>query len=155
MAMSDASWSMPLGPLWFILLFAGMWLLITGLLSRVSGWSSLAAQFRATQPTGGENFGFVSGSMGKKGFPVGYRNCLSVSVSERGFGLAMLFLFRFRSPPLFIPWSQVESVGEKKLLFVRHVVVCLRDQWPAISLQGAAGKRVQEVYAKLPSNRVL
>jgi hypothetical protein len=153
--MSAASWSMQLGPLWFILLFAGMWLLITGVLSRVSGWASLAAQFRATQPASGENFRFVSGAVGKKGFPVGYRNCLSVSVGERGFGLAMLFLFRFQSPALFIPWSQVESIAEKKIFFVRYVVVCLRNQWPAISLQGPAGKRVQEVYAKLPSNRVL
>ncbi len=153
--MSEASWSMHLGPLWFILFFAGMWLLVTGVLSRASGWTSLAAQFRATQPASGENFRFVSGSVGKKGFPVSYRNCLSVSIGERGFGLAMLFLFRFQSPALFIPWSQVESVTEKKFFFVRYVVICLRDQWPAISLQGAAGRRVREVYAKLSSSRVL
>jgi hypothetical protein len=152
--MSEASWPL-LAPLWFVLLFAVMWLVITGVLSRVSGWASLAAQFRATQPTGGENFRFVSGSMGKKGFPVGYRNCLSVSVGERGLGLTMLFLFRLGSPPLFIPWSDVESVEEKKVFFVRCVVVCLRNQWPAISLQGSAGKRVQEIYARLPSSRVL
>jgi hypothetical protein len=142
---------MQLGPLWFVLLFAGMWLFITAVLSRASGWASLAAQFRATQPAGGENFRFVSGSVGKKGFPVSYRNCLSVSVSERGFGLAMLFFFRFQSPALFIPWSHVESIVEKKLFFVRYVVVCLRNQWPVISLQGPAGKRVQEVYAKRTS----
>jgi hypothetical protein len=150
--LSDAPWSVQLAPLWFMLLFAGMWLVITGVLSRVSGWTSLATQFRATQPTSGEKFRFVSGSVGKKGFPVGYRNCLFVSVGERGLGLAILFLFRFQSPSLFIPWSQVESVAEKKIFFARYVVICLRNQWPAISLRGPAGERVKEVYARLPSS---
>ena len=135
-------------------MFAGMWLLVTGVLSRIGGWASLATRFRGTPPVGGENFRFVSGSVGKKGLPVSYRNCLFVHVGERGFGLALLFLFRFQSPPLFIPWSQVESVAEKKILFARYVVICLRNQWPAISLRGPAGKRIQEVYEALPSSRV-
>jgi hypothetical protein len=155
MALSEPAWWVPLAPLSFLLMFAGMWLLVTGVLSRVSGWASLASQFRGSQPIRGENFRFVSGSMGKKGLPVSYRNCLLVHVGERGFGLALLFLFRFQSPPLFIPWSQVESVAEKKVLFASYVVVRLRNQWPAISLRGPAGKRIQEVYAMLPSSRVL
>ena len=155
MALSEAAWWVQLAPLWFLLLFVAMWLLVTGVLSRIGGWASLATHFRATQPTSGENFRFVSGSVGKKGLPVSYRNCLSVHVGERGFGLALLFLFRFQSPPLFIPWSQVESVAEKKVFFARYVVICLRNQWPAISLRGPAGRRIQEVYEMLPSRRVL
>jgi hypothetical protein len=154
MAMREAAWSVQLAPLWFLLVFVGMWLLVTGVLSRVGGWASLAAEFRATEPISGENFRYVSGSVGRKVLPVSYRNCLSVHVDERGFGLALLFLFRFQSPPLFIPWSQVESVAEKKVFFARYVVICLRNQWPAISLRGPAGRRIQEVYAGLPSSRV-
>jgi hypothetical protein len=153
--MSTNPWPAELAPLWFLLLFPGVWLVVTGVLSRVSGWSSLATQFRATKPNEGESFRFVSGSVGKKGFPVGYRNCLVVSADESGFGLAVLFLFRFQSPPLFIPWSHVASVEEEKVFLVRSVVIRLRNQWPVISLQGPAGKRVKEVYAGLPSSRVL
>jgi hypothetical protein len=153
--MSEATSLAQLAPFWFLLFFVGMWLLVTGVLSRVSGWASLATEFRVTQPISGENFRFVSGSVGKKGFPVSYRNCMSVSVGERGLGLSLLFLFRFQSPPLFIPWSQVESVAEKKVFFARYVVICPRNQWPAISLRGPAGRRIQEVYAALPSSRVL
>ncbi len=148
-------WSALQSPLWFVLLFVVMWFLITGGLAHVSGWASLATHFRATSLASGKSFRFVSGAVGKKGFPVGYRNCLSVCIGESGFGLEVLFPFRFQSPPLFIPWSQVESVGERKLFFVRYVVVSLRNQWPAISLQGEASKLVQEVFAKLPSRRGL
>jgi hypothetical protein len=153
--MSAVPWSAEFAPLWFLVLFPGLWLVVTGVLSRVGGWASLATQFRATQPTSGESFRSVSGSVGKKGLPIGYRNCLLVSVGERGFSLAVLFLFRFQSPPLFIPWSQVESVEEAKVFFVRCVVIRLRNQWPVISLQGPAGKRVKEIYAGLPSSRRL
>jgi hypothetical protein len=143
-----------LAPLWSVLSFIGLWLLVTGLLSRVGGWASLATRFRAPWPAGGDNFRFVSGSVGKPALPVGYRNCLSVHVDDRGFGLALLFLFRFQCPPLFIPWSQVESVTEREVFFARCVVVRLRDQWPAISLRGPAGRRLQAVHAALLSGRV-
>jgi hypothetical protein len=45
-------------PQWFLLLFAVMWIGMTGLLSRVGGWSSLAAHFGAAQPANGERFPF-------------------------------------------------------------------------------------------------
>jgi hypothetical protein len=153
MSMSGIPWSVELAPLWFLISFPALWLVVTGVLSRVGGWATLGTQFRATQPPSGDRFRFVSGSIGKKGFPVGYRNCLLVSVGEQGLSLAVLFLFRFQSPPLFIPWSQVVSVQESKVLFVRSIVIRLRNQWPVISLQGPAGKRVKEVYAGLPSSR--
>lgn len=153
--MSGILSTVELAPLWFLVSFPVIWLIVTGVLSRVGGWAALGTQFPATQPTNGERFRFVSGSVGKKGFPVGYRNCLLVTVGEQGFNLEVLFLFRFQSPPLFIPWSQVASVEESKVLFVRSVVIRLRNQWPVISLQGPAGKRVKEVYAGLLANRVL
>jgi hypothetical protein len=142
-------------PQWFLPLFVIMWLVITGVLSRLGGWASLATQFRSSQPADGERFRFVSGSMGKRAFPVSYGGCLFVVVSQRGFALSILFPFRFQSPPLFIPWAQVESVEEKRLLFVSYVVVRLREQWPLISLRGRAGRRIKEVYESLPSTRAL
>jgi hypothetical protein len=140
---------------WFLPLFVLMWLVITGGLARLGGWSSLATQFRASRPASGEWFRFVSGSMGKSAFPVSYGGCLFVCVSEAGIALSILFLFRLLSPPLFIPWSQVASVEKKRLLFVRYVVIRLRNQWPVISIRGPAGQRIEEVFARVLPRRVL
>jgi len=153
--MGEAATSGPIEPLWFLLLFAVGWLVISGLLARVGGWASLATQFRSVEPASGERFRFVSGSMGKGTFPVSYGGCLFFVVSQRGFELSVLFPFRFQSPSLFIPWSQVESVGERRLMFVRYIVIRLRNQWPLISVRGPAGRRIREVYESLPPKRVL
>jgi hypothetical protein len=139
-------------PQWFFPLFVLMWLGITALLSRVSGWSSLAERFRALEPASGESFHFVSGSMGGS-LPVNYRSCLSVAVSDRGFHLSMLFLFRLGSPPLFIAWADVESIEEKRFMFMRSVVIRVRNQWPTIAIRGGAGDRIKAAYAVVQPRR--
>jgi hypothetical protein len=138
-------------PQWFFPLFAVMWFGISALLSRIGGWSSLAAHFRAAQPATGEHFRFVSGSMGEKFFPVSYGGCLFVAINDNGLHLSILFLFRFQSPPLFIPWSQVESVEQKRLLFLSYTVIRVRDQWPTISIRGRAGHCIKDAYAAASS----
>ena len=50
----------------------------------------------------------------------GYGNCLTVGASPDGFYLAISPLFRFRHPPLLIPWTEVE-ITRRKLLFFRYV----------------------------------
>ena len=135
-------------PQWFLLLFVVMWFGVTALLSRLGGWSSLAEQLRATQPESGDSFRFASGSVGAKVFPVNYGSCLFITVNDSGFHISVLFLFRFQSPPLFIPWSQVESVEEKKLLFMHRVVIRVRNQWPVISVWGRAGQSIRDAYAR-------
>jgi hypothetical protein len=84
---------------------------------------------------------------------VNYNACLSVVVGNGGFGLSLFLPFRFQSPPLFIPWSQVESVEWKKVFFLRYVVVRVRNQWPLIAIRGKAGERIAETFACLPPNR--
>ena len=99
-----------LEPQWFFPFFALFWFTVTALLAILSGWRSLATYFRTEAPVEGEQFRFVSGSMGARFFPVSYRNCLFVTVNETGFGLSILALLRLLSPPLFIPWEAVASV---------------------------------------------
>lgn len=103
-----------LQPQWFFPLFALMWVAISFLLSQTSGWSKLAAQFKSKQVAEGEQFRFVSGSMGIRPFPVSYGGCLFLTVNEVGFRLSLLFPFRLFCPPLFIPWKAVESVEQKR-----------------------------------------
>lgn len=133
-------------PQWFFPTFALMWIGISALLSKVGGWKNLAGEFRATQPTNGQRFRFVSGSMGARRFPVSYRSCLFVTVNETGFRLAIFFPFRFWSPPLFIPWTEVAAAETKRLFFVNRAIVQLHGRWPAISIRGAAGKSIVDAY---------
>ncbi len=135
-------------PQWFLPFFVFLWVCIAVLLATLGGWAGLAQWYRAVQPLEGQRFRFVSGSMGASAFPVSYGGCLFVTVGEAGFGLSVLFLFRLFSPPLFIPWSAVESVQEKRFLFSRYTAIRLRGRWPTISFRGAAGEEISRVYAQ-------
>lgn len=143
----------PFAPQWFIPFFVVMWLVISAVLALLSGWSGLATRFRTDGTAQGEQFRFVSGSMGAGVFPVNYGTCLFLKLNEQGFQLSVFFLFRFFSPPLFIPWSQVESVTERRFLFRQCAAVRIRGHEPVLSFYGKAGKRILEVYGKLSGNR--
>ena len=136
-----------LEPQWFFPLFVLLWLFISSFLSLAGGWFSLSTHFRAPQSSSGQRFKFASGSMGVGWFPVNYNGCLFVTVNELGFGLSILFLFRFCTPPLFIPWSAITSVETKRFVFVRRTVIRLREYWPSISIRGAAGERIAQAYS--------
>jgi len=127
---------------WFIVFFAAMWFGVTGLLSILSGWHSLAERWRAPASFPGERYRMRSASIGTQVFPVSYGNCLTVTVSEEGLGLAILFLFRFLSPPLLIPWAEIASVTEGQFLFFRHTVVRPAGHWAQIKLYGPVGSKV-------------
>ncbi|MBC3935301.1 hypothetical protein H8K47_08010 [Undibacterium sp. CY7W] len=130
------------GSPWFFIFFLAMWFAITGLLSTLSGWRSMATHWRARGQNSGNTYRFVSGTMGAKSFPVGYGSCLTITVSEQGLGLAVLLPFRFMSPPIFIPWSQITSVTEGKTLFIRHVLIQPHNHWTRIKLHGQVVEQI-------------
>jgi hypothetical protein len=147
--MHDASVRAFLEPQWFFPLFAATWFAITGLLAHLGGWARLARRYRATRPPAGERFRFASGSMGWRFLPVSYGGCLFVTVGDEGIHLSILFLFRFLRPPLFIPWSAMESVSEKRFIVSTYTAIRVRGEWPTIALRGRAGHYVREAYAHL------
>ena len=142
---------MNIDSLWFGLFFIAMWVGISTLLSRIGGWSTLARRYRATEPSAGKRFNFVSGSMGQRVFPVNYRTCLFVTVNDRGFYLSIFFLFGFQSPPLFVPWSELESVEAKRLFFLNYTVIRVRDLWPIIWMRGHTGECIIEAFSNWQS----
>ncbi len=145
-----------LDPAWVVLLLVLLlWLGICALLARAGGWSTLAGPYRAKYPVVGERFRFVSASMGSERLPVHYRGCLFIVVNRHGLHISVLFPFRFRSPPLFIPWSAVESVTEKPLLRTFGVAVKLRDQWPIIRVPGRAAHVIRQAHDVSPSSRAV
>jgi hypothetical protein len=130
------------GSPWFFVFFAAMWFGMSALLSALSGWSSMATHWRAHEAPKGERFRMRSASIGLKYFPVGYGNCVTVTVSDQGLGIALIFPFRFLSPPLFVPWSQVSSVTEGRFLFFRHVIVKPANHWARIKFYGQVASTV-------------
>ena len=154
--MQHLSASPILAPLGFLAFFVTLWLCVCALLAHLSGWRSLSTLFRANAGVGGEEFRFCSGSMGSSNwFPVGYRNCLCVTVSEPGLGLSVLFLFRVFSPALFIPWEKVESVEEGRVWLVRCAMVRIRGMSTRIGLQGKSGESAMAAYSRFEQRRRL
>ena len=142
-----------LEPQWFIPFLAVMWPAASGALALLSGWWTLASHFRASDAVAGERFRFVSGSLGRRFFPVKHGNCLFLTVNDEGFRLAILLVFRFLSPPLFIPWARVESVTEKRVFFVPRTEISIRETWPRLSIYGRVGKSLQEAYARAQAKK--
>ena len=135
-------------PIPFFILFPLMWVFITTLLAYMSGWAKLGQRFRATAPPAGQRFRMVSGAMRNGLFPVNYGGCLTVAVDDGGFYLSILFLFRWQNPPLYLPWTKVVSLVEKRVLFSRLAVIHLGDDWPVITIRGRAGQALLLAHAK-------
>jgi hypothetical protein len=78
----------------------------------------------------------------------GYHNCLTIGGSPEGLYLAIMPLFRFRHPPLLIPWAEITVTRRRILLFEvvqfslgweLDVPLCVRPKLAA-KLVHAAGK---------------
>lgn len=100
----------------FLVFFSALWLSITALLSFLSGWGKLAKRYPAEREFDGQRWTWQSAQMGV----VGIRGCLTAGANREGLYLAMMLPFRFRHPPLFIPWRAVQPVP-KQMLFFRGV----------------------------------
>lgn len=147
MGMTDTSAPFISSPEYFLPIFIVAWMGISVLLAFMSGWTRLAEDFRAEDEIEGDSARFASGSMGGKWLPVNYGNCLFVTFGQKGFRLSILFLFRFMSPPLFIPWTEVESVTERRILyFFRQQVVVLRRHSVRIAFTGGSGAKLKKAY---------
>ena len=135
---------------WLILLIIVAWLGVCALISLMGGWHRLATKFRAASASRGEEIRFVSMTLGTGLFPARYRNALFVTVGPSGVGLSVVFLFRVLHPPLFIPWSAVESVQRERSWLVNHVAVSIHDFDKRLFFRGRAGKKILETFSALP-----
>ena len=50
----------------------------------------------------------------------GYGNCLTLRCNPKELYLAMMPLFRFKHPPLLIPWEEI-AVSQRQILFLKFV----------------------------------
>jgi len=82
------------------------WLLISFLVSHLSGWSTLAKDYAARRPFVGERWPFQSAAV--RWILMSYNNGLTFGADREGFYVSVMFLLRPFHPPLFIPWSDVK-----------------------------------------------
>ena len=101
-----------------VLLLVGMWwVFVLWLLAELSGWRKLAAVYRAQHAPHGKCFLMQTGKIGD----TWYRRCLTIYTSGEGLYVSLWPVFRFRQPPLFIPWSAVHDRREQRFLLSRLV----------------------------------
>ena len=96
-------------PMWFPLFFVGLWLLVSTILSVMSGWTDLAKRFRSSRRPDGRTLSWQVVSVGF----VPENGVTALVVGRDGLYLSSFLIFRFMRPPLLIPWSEVRLVSSR------------------------------------------
>jgi hypothetical protein len=122
-----------------VLAALGIWLVVTFLLSYISGWAFLAEHYRAARPYAGRYERIRSSQMGPLGPFGGARNAVNLGIDPEGLHLRMFILFRINCRDLFIPWRDI-TVSRGRSYFMDYVEFHFR-QAPKIGLRiyGKAG----------------
>jgi len=140
MSSNGAQWA---SPLLVASCFVALWIVVTWLLSHISGWVALARIYRANREAGGIPVRLRAARMGRN--LVGqFRNVLTLWVGSDGLQLRLQFFFRINSPDLFFPWSDV-AVTHGRQWFFDYVELKFR-QAPEIPLR-IYGKSAELVRA--------
>jgi hypothetical protein len=130
--------------------FVAVWLLATGLASLLSGWHGLAEQYPA--PDGFEapterSYRFRTVQFVRvAGLPARYGSCVTVSLAPGGLHLAVLGIFRFRHPPMLIPWTAIRRCEDGSFFGFRYIAVEVRDADPVIRIFGDVGEAAAEAW---------
>ena len=129
-------------PRYFFLFFVLVWVVVGFVVAQIGGWGPLARFYRLNNPFTGERWYFRSG---RKRLTMRYDSCLTIGANAEGLYLAVLFLFRFGHPPLFIPWQDI-AVRTGKTLWWRWTEFRFR-QAPGVFLRvfGQIGDDVKSV----------
>lgn len=132
-------------PWWLpVLMFVGIWLLISIVLGFISGHMLLLSRFPPVNAPGQRTFHFGSGEM--RG--VSFRNALYVGISPRGLHLGPCWLFRpvtHRGIPC-IPWAELrctEPQSRQRWWFRRGSAFEIPRLGLRFRIAGAAGLAVE------------
>lgn len=141
-------WMIPLFPLFF----AGMWMLVLTIIS-AAGWNALARLYREPEGMARDPVAsFRTTSIDLRGgfpLPANYSNCVIVEVARAGLHLRVWLPFRFRHPPLLIPWARVERFERGRFLFWRTLTLHPRGTNTRIRLYGGPARAVEEVARQI------
>lgn len=94
--------------------FVIVWFGVAALASFIGGWDRLAEKYRAAPNTSGSRI-----RLGNSWLRLGtnYNSVIGLDCQTKGLSLSVLWLFRFRHPPLFVPRDQIRYSQGKSLFF--------------------------------------
>jgi hypothetical protein len=132
------------GSLYFLLWIPFAALLLCWVLASVSGWTRLAAEYRADQTVTAEPSVADERSVAAKPSvaaerahmrtgrigPINYHSVLSFSCTNDGLRISIAFPLRIAHPPLFIPWTEFHQVTADNKLYSNRIKACIGN--PAI-----------------------
>jgi hypothetical protein len=131
-----------------------MWTFIMVLLSELGGWRALARRYPAPEGAPRDavrTFRMASIDLrrGALPLPVNYSNCAKIAVTPAGLHLGVMVFFRFRHPPLLIPWTQIGRLQPGRLLFWRTLTLHPESTGIRIRMMGEPAAAVAEVARQL------
>ena len=141
-------------PVIFPFFFVGMWIVAGYWVALTGGWRLLAKRFRLQGTFTGQRWTMQSARM--RWFTQ-YNNALTIGADHTGLFMAPLFLFRAWHPPLFVPWSEITSLGETQIFFFKYADLRLGrvEEVPlriraslAAKIQSAAGPEWPTSYTR-------
>jgi hypothetical protein len=100
-------------PFAFPVVFAGMWLLVTVILSAAAGLPALARRFPDRDEPAGVTLHWQSGMMGAN---VRLNRVLTLSACPSGLRVAIWKPFALFAKPFLVPWNEIH-MEERKVLF--------------------------------------
>jgi hypothetical protein len=95
-----------------LVLFVGLWLLLTKLFSLVSGWHKLVSVFPGIDMSEGVMVSHQTARIGN----ILYKKCLIWECRETGFFMKTMALFKGFHSPVLIPWSEIR-INPAKYVF--------------------------------------
>ncbi len=109
----------------FAIGFPLFWMSIVYLISRIGGWSELAARFGYDGLAEGEVFKWCSARLRVL---CNYSNCLRITVSDAGIHIRTVIFFKVGHRPLFIPWTAVHDLRVGRFWRYSSAKLIIRDQ---------------------------
>lgn len=133
-------------PVGFLLLFLIFWCGVNAILSLLSGWYQLSKKFLCpTDFQTTHSCGLTSMTLGIPFFPVNYSHCIFVRIGEAGIRISILFLFRILSPPILIPWREIESVRRVRYMLFNSTVINLKNDNQRFRFFWRTGETIFEI----------
>ncbi len=115
-------------PLTLVLVIAPCWwLAVCSVVSKVGGWSTLAAHYRAPQPMAVDpTLKWLRLQSALTSHLGSYRNAVNFGVSSTGLTLTVMFLFKAGHPPLYIPWEELTTTQVIKYWYFDYIELKFR-----------------------------
>jgi len=104
----------------FPFLFAGIWILINYIISKMA-WADLVKNYETEASFSGHRVGIISASING----ISYNNALILRFNEEGIYLRPVWVFRLFHKPVLIPWKEIKEVRDRKFFFfnLKEIIV--------------------------------